>query len=443
MKVRLLGAVLITGLVLGLSLAESPGPKYIVVLKGSGSIGAVNNVHGTKTLHQIDSTPVYLVQAGSPDSNGQTLQQLKTDGAVESAEPNADVMLRKPSDAPLDPRLVQQMASLLDGQTMTTFYGTTVLRSYVNQPAVAITHVSDVRNLSTGAGTHIAYIDTGVDFNHPALAPWLDSGIDVLHETSASELDGLSQQMASLLDQQMASLLDGGFNFVLDQAMASLLDENGQGGSFPPDLGHGTLVAGVLHLVAPGARIVPIKAFDLYGHTTMFAITEAVYQATHMGVDVLNMSFSTTQDSAAFRKAISAARAAGIVVVASVGNDANNTVSYFPAAYANVIGVAATDFRDRLASFSNYGKAVSVDAPGAYVVSTAPGGRYAAAWGTSFSAPMVAGEIALLASSRGQGYLDPSLVVNTADSIDALNPSYAGMLGKGRINALRAMRYAR
>jgi hypothetical protein len=72
-----------------------------------------------------------------------------------------------------------------------------------------------------------------------------------------------------------------------------------------------------------------------------------------------------------------------------------------------------------------------------------PGGKYAAAWGTSFSAPMVAGEIALLASSRSQGNSDSALIVNTVDSIDALNPGFAGMLGKGRINALRALNFAR
>ena len=451
MKVRLHGAVLIIGLVLGLSRAESFGQTYIVVLKGGGSIGAVNKAHGTKTVRQIDGTPIYLVQTDILDIDGQVLQQLQNDRSVESAEPNARVSLRSRSDAPLDPALVQQMASLLDGQTLTTFYGCTVLQAYVNQPAVAITRVSEVRNLSTGAGTRIAYIDTGVDFQHPALAPWLDPGIDVLNDASASELDGLSQQMASLLDQQMASLLDqqmaslldNRFIFVLDQVMASLLDgETKNSGNFPADFGHGTLVAGVLHLVAPEARIVPIKAFNAYGQTTMFAITEAVYRATQMRVDVLNMSFSTTQDSPAFRKALVDAHAAGIAVVASVGNDANNTVTYFPAAYPNVIGVAATDFADRLASFSNYGRAVSVDAPGAFVVSTVPGGRYAAAWGTSFSAPMVAGEIALLASLRGQGQSDTVLVVNTADPIDSLNPGYARMLGNGRINALQAMRYA-
>ena len=447
MKIRLLGVILIVGLV-GLSRAQSTGQRYIVALRGGGSIGNVNAAYGTQTVRQIDGSPIYLVQTGTPDVNGQVLQQLHNDSSVASAEPNTPVRLRSPSDASLDPALVQQAASLLDGQTMTTFYGSTVLQAYVNQRAVAITHVSDVRNMSTGAGTRIAYIDTGVDFHHPALAPWLDAGVSVLNSTSVSELDALSQEMASLLDQQMSSLLDNRLVFVLDQVMASLLNggsQNGQSsGNFPQDFGHGTLVAGVLHLVAPQARIIPIRAFDTNGNTNMFAITKAVYQAIQMRVDVLNMSFSMSRDSPALRQALTDAAAAGIAVVASVGNDSDNTVNDVPACYPNVLGVAATDFADRLASFSNYGPTVSVDAPGAFVVSTVPGGRYAAAWGTSFSAPMVAGEIALVSSLRGQVPSNPALLVlNTADPIDNLNPGYAGQLGKGRINALQAMRCAR
>jgi subtilisin family serine protease len=443
MKLRLLGAVLILGLVFGLSRAEPEGQQYIVVLKNGGSIASVNKAHGTNTLNQVNGTPIYLVQANAGQDSDTVLQKLANDGAVATVELNAYVWLRTSSQAAIDPSLAQQMASLLDGQTLTTFYGTTVLQSYVNQPAVTITHLSDVRNISTGAGTHIAYIDTGVDFTHPALAPWLDPGVDVLNNSSASELDGLSQQMASLLDQQMASLLDQRFTFLLDQAMASLLDSDNSSGVLPPDFGHGTLVAGVLHLAAPGARIVPIKAFNPWGNTTLFAITQGIYQATQMRVDVLNMSFSTTQDSPAFRKAIQDAHAAGLAIVASIGNDAAGTVTYYPASYPNVIGVAATDFSDRLAGFSNYGSGVSLDAPGAFVVSTVPGGKYAAAWGTSFSAPLVSGEIALLASSRSQGNSDSQHVINTADSIDSLNPGFAGMLGKGRINALQAMKFAK
>jgi subtilisin family serine protease len=448
MRLRVLAAVFATGLVLGISPAASRGTQFIVVLNDGNSIAAVNQAHGTSTLRHIDGTSIYLVQANTSGDNSAILSQFANDSAVATAETNDHVQLRSPAQAALAPSLAEGMAVLLDGTTLTTFYGTTVLKSYVNQPALRLTHVSDVRRISTGAGTHIAYIDTGVDFYHPALQPWLDPGINVLDNGTVSELDGLSSAGASLLDGQMAqlldaqgwSLLDNCFTFVLDAGMASLLDGSG---TLPKDLGHGTMVAGILHLVAPGARIVPIKAFTADGNTTMYALTEAVYRATQMRVDVLNMSFSTTEDSPAFHKAIKEAQAAGVTVVASAGNDATGTVTYYPAAYPNVIGVAATDFNDQLAGFSNYGVGVSVEAPGAYVVSTVPGGKYAAAWGTSFSAPMVSGEVALLASSRGHGHSNSRLVINTADSIDSLNPGFAGMLGKGRINALQALKFAK
>jgi thermitase len=152
------------------------------------------------------------------------------------------------------------------------------------------------------------------------------------------------------------------------------------------------------------------------------------------------MSFSTTEYSATLSKAIANAWSSGIAIVAAVGNDGSFVSGAYPASYPQVIGVAATDFQDHIASFSNYGTAVSVDATGAFVVSTAPGGRYAAAWGTSFSAPIVSGGIAMIASLRGHGHADSMSIVTTADNIDSLNPGFAGQLGKGRVNLQRALK---
>jgi len=438
MRVRLLGAVCILALILTISRAQSGGQEYIVTLKNGHSIGALNKAHETTTVDQIANNPTYLIQAG--DNGADILKDLKNDPGVDVAEKNHHVRLLSPYQAPLDPALVQASAELLDGHTLTTFYGTNVLKSYADQPALAITHVNDVRNISTGAATRVAYIDTGVDFDHPALRPWLDPGIDLVFNRTASELDGLSQEMAELLDQQSAELLDKRFLFALNAATAELLD-NGDGSSiFPSELGHGTLVAGIIHLVAPNARIVPIKAFDAYGDTTMFTIIEAVRQSMNLNVDVLNMSFSSNQNSETLRRAIVDAQASGITVVASAGNDASDAKDLYPASYPTVIGVGATDFNDRLASFSNYGPSVLVNAPGAYVVSTVPGGRYAAAWGTSFSAPMVSGAVALVASARGHGHSDSAIVLTTADYIDNLNPGLQGMLGRGRINVQQALK---
>ena len=152
------------------------------------------------------------------------------------------------------------------------------------------------------------------------------------------------------------------------------------------------------------------------------------------------MSFSTSEYSVTLRKAIAAASAADISIVASVGNDGESVSNIYPASFAGVIGTGATDFNDHVAGFSNYGKPVSVVATGAFVISTVPGGRYAAAWGTSFSAPLVSGALAVLASTRGYGHSDPSVIVNTADSIDGLNPGFEKQLGKGRINIRRALK---
>jgi subtilisin family serine protease len=435
MKARAIATLCILALPLALSFAQSSGEEYIVVLRPGQSINALNKTHGTQTVRQVPNTPIYLLKPIALSPAG--LKKLKEDRGIEIFEKNSRGRIKNGDDVFVDPALAQQMASLLDGSTLTTFYGTTVLQSYVDQPAVHITQLNKARSLSTGAATRVAYIDTGVDFNHPALQPWLDPGIDLVLNRTASELDGLPEQ--PLLTQQMASLLDGRLSFILNQAMASLLDDD-LNGPFPSALGHGTLVAGIIHLFAPEARIVPIKAFDAYGNTTLFTIVEAIYRAKDLDVDVLNMSFSTNENSDVLKKAISDLKQSGITVVASVGNDASDLKNLYPATYPHVIGVAATDFDDHLAIFSNYGASVSIAAPGAYVVSTAPGGKYAAAWGTSFSAPIVAGTVALIASGRGRGQSDANRVLTTADSIDNLNPSFEKKLGKGRINVLLALK---
>ncbi len=420
--------------------ARSGGTKNLIIsLKNGYSPENIHNKYGSRTVRRVRNSNTYLIQ--TPDTTDSTLSRLRREEGVASAEEDSSFRLESAA-VPADvlSQAASALAFLANAPTMTTFEGTYVLTAYADQSALALTQANQVRGISTGAGTKVAYIDTGVDPTHPALRPWLDPGVDLVNNRTSSEFDGLSQSMASLLDQSMASLLDKRFFFLLDQSMASLLDESGssQSLSLPPAFGHGTMVAGMIHAVAPEARLIPIKAFDAYGFTTTFDVTSAVYEAISLRADVINMSFSTTQYSGALKHAIDDAKSAGISIVVSAGNDARDAVTFYPAAYGNVWGVAATDLQDHLAGFSNYGGHVAVTAPGAFVVSTAPGGHYAAAWGTSFSAPMVAGAIAALKSVR-PNEKDGQSVVTRADKIDRLNPAFAGKLGHGRINLKSAL----
>jgi hypothetical protein len=178
---------------------------------------------------------------------------------------------------------------------------------------------------------------------------------------------------------------------VLDQASAAVVDDPARSA-----FGHGTMVAGVVHLVAPTARIMPLKAFGPDGQGYTSDILRALYYAVGKGAKVVNMSFSRPTSSPELKRAIDNATGKGLIAVASAGNDGANTLVY-PGAYDNVIGVASTTNDDRRSSFSNYGSAlVSLAAPGEGIITTYPWGSFAATAGTSFSAPMVSGTVALL-----------------------------------------------
>jgi hypothetical protein len=116
--------------------------------------------------------------------------------------------------------------------------------------------------------------------------------------------------------------------------------------------------------------------------------------------------------------------------------------TFYPAGYANVIAVSATDQSDSKAGFSNYGSWVDVCAPGVSILGTNNGGGYASTNGTSASCPVAAGAVALLRSQNPSwtNVQIENLLFNTCDNIDAINPGYAGLLGYGRINLCRALK---
>jgi thermitase len=154
-------------------------------------------------------------------------------------------------------------------------------------------------------------------------------------------------------------------------------------------------------------------------------------------VKVLNMSFSRRTPSPELERALDFATQRGIIAVSSAGNDGTSALTY-PAAYPNVIGVASTSNADKRSTFSNYGPGtVWVAAPGEGIVTTYPGARYAAAWGTSFSTPLVAGAAALVVTVSKTATEDQAAwAIAHATLLNA-------RLGNGRLDMVRTVRSAR
>jgi subtilisin family serine protease len=284
-----------------------------------------------------------------------------------------------------------------------TYYGSTVPDGYIHQPATAIIRLADTQTAYpnvAGAGV-VAVIDTGVDPNHPALKGVLLPGYDFTrNQQGADETKDVSLSSAPVIQGAQPQWVSGNGSgsltqstvAVVDQSTATAVDGSAQYGDF----GHGTMVTGLIHLVAPTAKLLPLKAFRADGTGYTSDILRAIYQAILQHANVINMSFTLAAYSQEVATALDLATLTGTVSVAAAGNSAEDTLLY-PAALWNVIGIASTTDDDELSSFSNYGsQLVWIGAPGEGVVTTYPFSTYAAAWGTSFSAPLVSGVAALL-----------------------------------------------
>lgn len=212
--------------------------------------------------------------------------------------------------------------------------------------------------------------------------------------------------------------------------------------------GHGTHVAGTVAArtgnkkgVAggcPRCKLLVAKVLKANGSGEASDIARGINWSTNKGAKVINLSFGGPHVDAV-RKAVDRATDEGVVVVAAVGNyepDRPRTVD-FPAAYPNVIAVAATTKKDRRASFSKTGEQVDVAAPGVGILSTVPGG-YESWGGTSMATPHVSALAGLLASQGRNSGVIRSRILNTALDLgsEGPDPDY----GNGRIRANLAVK---
>ncbi len=212
--------------------------------------------------------------------------------------------------------------------------------------------------------------------------------------------------------------------------------------------GHGTHIAGIIAATADDAGItglaynsslMNVKVAEDNGSVDPATVAKGIMWAVDNGANVVNISLTITKPSSTLENAVNYAWDKGAVIIAAAGNNFSSTPAY-PAAYPNVIAVAATDKDDRLPRWSNRGDWVSLAAPGVDIYSTLPGDDYGYRSGTSQAAALVSGEAALLftiaTDTNGDGNINDEIRHAIETSFDEVEKDE---LTKGRINALKAV----
>jgi len=322
------------------------------------------------------------LRADLPSSSLPALAGLRRAGLLDWWEPNHEVVaMDLEGDARIwvDPIAADSLAD----------------QAIQGQPGFVQTGIAGLREVTDGAGTIVAIVDTGADYGHPD---------------------------ATLTDRLLA-----GRDFVNGDLDAQ------------DDQGHGTRVAGVLVAILPGADILPVKALGAAGTGTIYDVAEGIEWAADQGAVVINLSLGGPEDSQTLREAISYAESQGAIVVASAGN-VDTSVPQYPAAILSVVAVAGVDLWDVRADFaaptdgwaSSYGSHVDVSAPAIDVKTTSWPADFVAADGTSYAAAIVS---AILAGEKAVGKTNAEAeedLETTAADIDDENPGFAGLLGSGR-----------
>jgi subtilisin family serine protease len=430
MKRKLLSAVVVA--VMMIAAAKPAGAQQRYIVRTTGGLNSVLNLCLSANCQVQGSLDGQVGQTYLVTSTGNILQAL-LGGVVNLLEALLGIQsIEADRSLPIPLPPVNNAPYGLTDTTPVSYFGSVVTHGYAAQPAGQIIRLIDAQKGFGVSGTGIvAVIDTGVDVNHPVLSSVLLPGYDFTrNQPGASEwLDMPGLQSGTDSDTGQSGVVQQQSAAILDQQSAAILDGRPCGA-----FGHGTMTSGLVHLAAPTAKILPLKAFASNGTGYLSNIIAALYYAVQHNANVVNMSFDLSTPSAALSQAVSYANRANVVLVAAAGNESTSARVYPAAINGYVMGVASTTDWDARSSFSNYGSAdVWIAAPGEYVISTFPGGSYAAASGTSFSSPLVAGTAALLLNAKSG--LNQSQAASALSHGRVLTPD----LNHGRLDAYQAI----
>jgi subtilisin family serine protease/photosystem II stability/assembly factor-like uncharacterized protein len=375
---------------------------------------------------KVDLSRIYYGYINYNLDPREVASRLSSSDKIEYAEPK---FLNFIEDVPNDPLISSQNSAF---NRMNVFNGWTIVKGDSN--------------------VTIATIDGGTYWQHEDLFANIkvDSSEDIngngrfdFGPPPMGDEDGIDQDGNGFIDDVI------GWNFTNST-------NNPRGlSSTPSNADHGTNTASNFGAVTNNGigmagtswncRLMPVNVSSTQDNSIAYGYEGIVYAFTK-GASVINCSWGRTGGFSFFeQEIINAAVQSRALVVASAGNGGynNDLIPHYPSSYKNVLGVGATNFTsDAKASFSNYGRTVPVYGPGINILSATNSGSYSTYMsGTSYSSPLVAGLAGLL-KSQNLSWSPKQIAAQirvTCDSIDAANPSYAGNLGRGRVNFARAL----
>lgn len=263
---------------------------------------------------------------------------------------------------------------------------------FTSQWGLTKINAPDAWDRTTGSpNVVVAVIDTGIDLDHPELAPLLVQGMD-------------------MVDLGPNPTAPQGFRFEGDFQTRDNIPQD--------EVGHGTHVAGTIACLSNNnrnvagvtwqCRLMPVKVLtrivninninDVRGTGSAADIAAGIRWAVDNGARILNLSLGGTTDTQVERDAIAYAISRGVVVCAAMGNGGANAPVSFPAAYPGVVAVGAINISNQRAGFSQVGAHIDVVAPGVDILSTVWNDSTTTMSGTSMASPHVAGVAALVLS---------------------------------------------